>query len=473
MFNKYGPNHPIMDMMLQMRPNLKPFPEWSRVSINMPVAWHQESKNIYRALLSYSEQGGNLGEYAWWDTFEINLFLNTPEPTPENPYNWDETFDEIHRFRTDFPHIHINVVARRLPRKYIDIGRIRSIITDLSFFRIGTHPDHIIISHDADQVAIHPHYIKRIIETFKNPDVQILWGKVQEDDITYLNHPDLFIQERFQDFIQSKNKINTPGANSAYRASAYIRVGGYRPVSGKCWEDNDLWQRIFCNSWDKKALWYHGWHGRALRVVTHGRRMVSLLLQHGKIPGNHAWQEIYEDGTSGVASFGPDDVYRNLQVYPDVKLLSAILQDDISWSEFLKNISPHLFKKIGFHTIDSTSLEFAFVEDLAQQLYGHDDGTRSQITQVFSEKIQVAEYNPIHDERLFEQSPLKVSFPMFQFPDNARRAFTFLGVEDIRCDVHFFPDPMRVLVDFQITRAHKMRAGLQKFLENIKAKYQI
>lgn len=104
-------------------------------------------------------------------------------------------------------------------------------------------------------------------------------------------------------------------------------------------------------------------------------------------------------------------------------------------------------------------------------LYGTDDEKKSQITKVFCKEIQVAEYNPHENQFLFEQSPLKVVFPITQFPDGARRAFMFLGVEDIRCVVHFFPDPVLVLVDFEITRADKLKTGLQKFLEKMKTKY--
>lgn len=222
----------------------------------MPVIGHQESKNIYGSLLSYSEQGEHLGEYDGWNTFEINLFVNTPEPTPENPYNWDETFDEIQRFQSDFPHININVVARRLSKDYLDIGIIRGIITDLNFLRLGVHPDHIIVSNDADQVGLHPLYLKYIMEAFRLSDVQILGGKIEDDNTTHLNYPAFFVEERFKIFL-SKNVFNTPGANSAYRASAYLQVGGYMPAKGRCGEDNDLGLRISDSSWDKKFLGYY------------------------------------------------------------------------------------------------------------------------------------------------------------------------------------------------------------------------
>jgi hypothetical protein len=59
------------------------------------------------------------------------------------------------------------------------------------------HPDHIIISNDADQIVIHHLYIQKIREIFQNSDVQICGGRIDEDPITHLNYPDLFVYERF------------------------------------------------------------------------------------------------------------------------------------------------------------------------------------------------------------------------------------------------------------------------------------
>jgi hypothetical protein len=67
--------------------------------------------------------------------FEINLFVNAPEPIPDNTYSWDDTLYEIDRFQNDFPHLNINVVKSRLSQEYFDIGIIRGIITDLHLLR--------------------------------------------------------------------------------------------------------------------------------------------------------------------------------------------------------------------------------------------------------------------------------------------------------------------------------------------------
>lgn len=462
LFNKYWSHSFLREMIFDMTQDLAPLWPHTCVSINIPVAGHQEWHNIYQSLSSYSEQWKNLGEYAWEDTFELNLFVNSPEPSSENAYNWDKTLSEVERFRCDYPDIWVNVSARRLPTEYQDIGIIRGIITDLSLMRDTIQSHHIIVSHDADQVCIHPHYIKKIIEIFWNSDVQIFGWKVDDDPTTFLNHPDLFILERLQRF-QSKKHINTPGANSAYRASAYMRVGGYGPVEEKCGEDNDLWQRIILNSWDKEKLGYYGWNGRVLRVVTQWRRKVDLLLRYGKIPWRHAWEEIHEDGTSGFVDFGPDDAYRSLNIAPDITKLSSILQDNESWNKFLQIIAPHIFEKIRFHVGD-----FASAENLAQTLYGTDDEKREEIHCIFRDGIQTLEYDGANTEKIYSSCPLKVIFPLSNFPAPARRALLFLGIGQIECRICFCPDPIGVFVDFQIIKADVLRAGLWKFLDRMK-----
>lgn len=466
LIHKYWEKLAYMKMIFELRWVLKPLPEWARVSINIPVSGHQEFVYIYNALFSYSEQGKHLDEYAGWNTFEINLFVNVPEPTPTNPHNWDDTLYEIERFQNQFPHIHINVLKSQLPTDFLDIGIIRGIVTDVHLLRPWVHPDHIVISHDADQISLHPLYIKKMIEIFENPNMQIFWGKTTEDPISQLNHPDLFVRERFWQFL-SKNHFNTPGANSAYRASAYVQVGGYQPVNGKCWEDTDLGQRIIEKSCNHISQGYYGGNGRVLRVVTSGRRNVGLIMEHGKILGRHAWEQVHPDGTRSPVNFSADDFYRCIQVYPNASKLSSLIHDDIFWTDFLKTIAPHIFQKIYFQR-----QSFSRIEDGIQKEYGTDENRRKEISKAFW-NIQVLEYSDKKREEMNLCSSV-VDFPLCDFPRNARRALYYLWVEEIDCKVGFCSNsPMSVFVDIQITRADTMRAGLQKFLDKMKATYRI
>jgi hypothetical protein len=81
-----------------------------KISCNIPVCGHQEQKNIYQCLSCFARQKPETHT-----TFEVNLLVNSPEPTADNEYSWEETKSEIERFKTEHPEIIVNVAYFRFP----------------------------------------------------------------------------------------------------------------------------------------------------------------------------------------------------------------------------------------------------------------------------------------------------------------------------------------------------------------------
>jgi hypothetical protein len=142
-------------------------------------------------------------------------------------------------------------------------------------------------------------------------------------------------------------------------------------------------------------------------------------MEYGKRPGRHAWEKILPDGSSEIMEFGPNDFYRNIQMYPDTRRLLSILGSDASWGAFLKTIAPHIFQKIYFKRQD-----FSRIEHLIQKEHGTDEN-RSKIIHEAFRNIQVLEYSDKKRDEMNLCSPV-VNFPLHDFPQNARRALHYL-----------------------------------------------
>ncbi|MCX6791192.1 MAG: hypothetical protein NTV62_03325, partial [Candidatus Gribaldobacteria bacterium] len=82
----------------------------TRVSVCIPVAGHQEEKNIYESLKNFTYQKLDPQK------FEIALFVNHPDQDKfGNKINPDKTLDEIKKFQKDYPNFNVKVMYSALP----------------------------------------------------------------------------------------------------------------------------------------------------------------------------------------------------------------------------------------------------------------------------------------------------------------------------------------------------------------------
>ncbi len=246
-----------------------------KLAVCIPVAGHQEGKNIYRTLENYSHQTEPSKD------FEIVLFVNRPENTEP-----DETIDEINKFKKDYPEMQIRVINEVLPKEKAKIGYVRKVLNDVVLYRHHQRgsdvPDLIMVSNDADNKGLAPTYVENFIHKFEeDPDTDAYLGQLDWDPESYVNNPLVHVGTRLFQYVdaQSRKKgwhIGSSGANFAFRSSIYAGVGGYL-ANRAGGEDTALGEAIQSarSGSGRTGIKYGG--TRVSRLYTSSRRAIDSL----------------------------------------------------------------------------------------------------------------------------------------------------------------------------------------------------
>jgi hypothetical protein len=286
----------LQALSLQIREPMSPE---TRVAIAIPAAGHQEGKNIYETLTSYSKQTADP------KTYELVVFVNYPMTDKDgSPVKPDATYSEILRFKKDYPNIPVRVMQRPLLRKDAKIGNIRKILNDSIMLRQQQRgkdaPDLIVISNDADNKGISQNYIEDFIKSFdKNPKKDAFMGNLDWDPEALIQYPEIFVGAKIDQYLTAlnrkhKNKMTSSGANFAFRSSMYAAVGGYDETATLA-EDVTLGRAIMNGRRNNGAI---GYNQRSL-LYTSARRSIAALKQgHAHI---EQWDQL---------PFGADDELR-------------------------------------------------------------------------------------------------------------------------------------------------------------------
>lgn len=262
--------------------SIEPMTAECKLSICIPVAGHQESKNIYRTLSNYLNQTANK------EDFEIVLFVNNPESDKDgNPLNSDATLAEIERFKRKNPELSVRIMHSSLPLREAKIGNIRKILNDtvlLRSMRRGVNTkDAVLVSNDADNNGVAPEYVSNYIERFDEYDnVDAFLGQLDWAHEAYVKNPLLHVGTRFFQYlsVQSRRRgwhIESSGANFALRSGMYAAVNGYDPES-TLGEDVQLGEKLKVarlGSLNHIAVAFAG--ARASRVYTSARRAEDAI----------------------------------------------------------------------------------------------------------------------------------------------------------------------------------------------------
>jgi hypothetical protein len=267
--------------------SMGPISDECRVAICIPVAAHQEGKQIYDSLKNLSLQTADKKSY------EVVLFVNYPEKDKEgNAVVPDETQSEIDRFKADFPEMPIKVMKEVLPLKDAKIGHIRKVLNDVVLLRQGQRgansPELIMISNDADNKGVAPKYIETFIEKFdQNPEADGYLGQLDWDPESYVKFPAIHIGTRLFQALnmigrRKSGRMSSSGANFAFRASIYAGVGGY--IDGQDGaEDTNLGRAIILarggNQYRIKAT-----KTSDTRLYTSSRRAIDVFQKYGWAP---------------------------------------------------------------------------------------------------------------------------------------------------------------------------------------------
>ncbi|MEI6588013.1 MAG: hypothetical protein WCO05_03635 [Candidatus Moraniibacteriota bacterium] len=204
----------------------------NKLTVCIPVAGHQEEKNIYESLKNYTYQNANVDDY------ELMLFVNYPERDKQGKkIEPDGTADEIRRFQKDYPNINVKVIERVLPVKDANIGKIRKMLNDTVLLRQHQRgpgaPELIMVSNDADNKGISPEYIQNFIDKFEaNPAIDGMLGQLDWDPESYVKYPLVHLGTRLFQYLNTARTHKTgdmlsSGANFAFRSGIFSAVGGY------------------------------------------------------------------------------------------------------------------------------------------------------------------------------------------------------------------------------------------------------
>jgi hypothetical protein len=219
-----------------------------QLSICISVAGHNEEKNIYRTLAQFARQT------APQNSFEIYLFVNSPRWDGKGgQIEPDATLSEIQRARQDFPDLKIRMREVRY-KTPVPIGAIR-MHADVSalvghYLRKDRPADHLLMRADSDCVQVHPRLVETYLKEARlHPETQLFRGPLSYNSEAALCSARALLSVTLHDFFDARRFAEgnmaryVGGANSTYRASAFLAVGGYRMdlVMG---EDTNFGKRI-------------------------------------------------------------------------------------------------------------------------------------------------------------------------------------------------------------------------------------
>ncbi len=285
-----------------------------RISVCVPVAGHQEGKNIYSTLEWYAKQCNADNTPIDPSTYEVVLYVNHPED--KEP---DSTLEEIKRFQEDHPTVPVKVMYEALPRDNANMRFIRKSLNDATLARqqdrskaTENAPDLIMVSNDADCIGMSPYYLARLTTQFDEAEkrgviLDGIGGKLDWDPEAYRQYPFVHTETRFFQYLNDQFRnprggpgpaVQSSGGNFSFKSSIYAAVDGYRLNESKnVGEDSDLGRDIKSARTNQHTLAYGGKHSL---VYTDARRSVEAFRQG--ISFSDQWSNM---------AFSPDDELRN------------------------------------------------------------------------------------------------------------------------------------------------------------------
>jgi len=288
-------------------------------AVAIPVAGHQEYKNIYHTLSQFA------GQDLPADQFEVVLGLNLPAPDISSGDLSDierdgflaseigKTIAEIERFKADYPDFPVRYYAQGYEGSLPSIGRIRSdlcAVIGLDAKGRGITADQLIVSCDADVARLSPNYLSAMVKTFEATGADIVtaglrWQAAEGlPDDAPVNQMLRYVT-LLDDFGDRHHSIlRTSDANTAIAMSTYFAAGGFNRYSDLaemidlCWRIRSL-RSINQKEYEPvkvvEAKTEEAW------LETNSRRLLRIMAL-GHSP-DHAWNQ-------DLLVFGSDDALR-------------------------------------------------------------------------------------------------------------------------------------------------------------------
>lgn len=219
----------LVELLAHQIPALAPK---CKLSVCIPVAAHEEEKNIRRTIEAFRCQT------APRESWEIVLYLNHPfTDAAGNQFRPDGTIDELNRAIADNPDMHIHYFYLPIPHELATIGRVRRILHDVVAFRcLQRGPavdDHYMLRADADIHGVSPGLIKTYIERLESSKLLSgVSGSLSHPVCSERTNPALAFGATLSKVLQEYEyeeslRALSCGANLAFRLSAYLNHGGF------------------------------------------------------------------------------------------------------------------------------------------------------------------------------------------------------------------------------------------------------
>lgn len=219
-----------------------------KLTFCIPLAAHQESANIYKALKGLARQSANKAE------FEILVFANHPtKDDTGKTIHADNSLTWINQFKREHPNIQVTYAYGTFENDTLGISDIRAFVTDLALQRYinrgNLNRDHLIVSSDADSEGHASEYVETVIARFEaNPSLDLQLGQLKWSASDVIRNPFLLWNAHIDKICNSLHYKESgfslhPGCNSIFRASTYGIVTGY-DIAEDCAEDIILRDKI-------------------------------------------------------------------------------------------------------------------------------------------------------------------------------------------------------------------------------------
>lgn len=240
---------------------LGPMSSECRLSVLIPAK--EEELTIYDTLASYAQQKDKNGNPLDTRLWEINVLVNMKEGE-----KFDLTYDEIMRFKQDFPHTRVNAVEVQFEKSWAKVGMARKLISDIILKRtLARGKDYkkplYLQSDDADLIWVDPKLARTVIETLDTKNNLDAVVGYQEKFLRLIANVEfVFLSRRFWDIMTTQvfshllkgtvspeqrdfhwSRPFTYGTNTAFTAEALALIGGYN-WDGVIGEDLDIGKRI-------------------------------------------------------------------------------------------------------------------------------------------------------------------------------------------------------------------------------------
>lgn len=239
-----------------------------RIIVQIPV--HPKEANLQATLQHYVDRP-DIHE----SPFRVLMLINngTVEDT-------DSRLAEVATFVRKYPDFPLEVRFTKGGKVFDTISEVRGVLgrfalESLSDLSHDTLHQSLFVTHDADMIELYPDYFSLTRATFDRPDVHAMGGGIEFRS----NSPILKALYRVEDGLYREKlfgqhvKPMLCGANSVYRASAYVDSGGHHP--GFARKENAPIRNFLLKEYGWSAVPYVPEAG----IATSPRRAITVLDQ--------------------------------------------------------------------------------------------------------------------------------------------------------------------------------------------------